>query len=402
MLRSARTADVTVTTFMPPSTATFSASVVGKSVTSSRALRFSPPPWRKLTLSVSPGPVSSMTASQSRNVRSRRPRAFTSTSPATTPARPAGPPGATRVTRRPPARPLPSAQILGARDVEPHPGTPHLPEAPQLVRHPQRPLDRDRKSDSHRSARAREDRAVHPDHVPHGVRERPARIAGVDRRVGLYHADIDAGLPLGGKQVPPDGAHHARRHRGLRVAEQVGERVAHRYDPLPDHQVGALTERSGREARRVHLQHRDVRERVLTLDLRREIPSIARRDDDLLSPLRDVLVGDHHPVGRDDEAGSVTLHHLLSAAGCEELLEGILRQLSLAPQDIDTYHRRSEPAGGRDDRSLARLGEILTCEVWRQCHSSDRSSEEQRGSFHRENLTRLTRVGRAGKSGNAR
>src|SRR6266699_3374840 len=44
MLRSARTADVTVTTFMPPSTASFSACVVGKSVTSSRALRFSPPP----------------------------------------------------------------------------------------------------------------------------------------------------------------------------------------------------------------------------------------------------------------------------------------------------------------------------------------------------------------------
>src|SRR3989449_8799969 len=153
---------------------------------------------------------------------------------------------------------------------------------------------------------------------------------------------------------------------------------------------------------RSHFQHRDVRERVLTLDLRREIPSIARRDDDLLSPLRDVLVGDHPPVGRDDEAGSITLPHSLGAAGCEELLEGILGQLSLAPQDIDTYHRRSEPARGRDDRSLARLGEILTCEVWRQCHSSDRSSEEQRGSFHRENLTRLTRVGRAGKSGNAR
>src|SRR2546428_7164764 len=49
--------------------------------------------------------------------------------------------------------------------------------------------------------------------------------------------------------------------------------------------------------------------------------------------------------------------------------------------------RRSEPAGGRDDRSLARLGEILTCEVWRQCHSSDRSSEEQRGSFRSEEHT---------------
>src|SRR2546430_3375466 len=133
------------------------------------------------------------------------------------------------------------------------------------------------------------------------------------------------------------------------------------------------TERSGREARRVHFQHRDVRERVLTLDLRREIPSIARRDDDLLSPLRDVLVGDHHPVGRDDEAGPITLHHSLGAARCEELLEGILGQLSLAPQDIDTYHRRSEPARGRDDRSLARLGEILTCEVWRQCHKIGRA-----------------------------
>src|SRR5207244_4795985 len=100
--------------------------------------------------------------------------------------------------------------------------------------------------------------------------------------------------------------------------------------------------------------------------------------------------------------GYRALRHSLGAARCAELLEGILRQLSLAQQDIDTYHRLSEPARGRDDRSLARLGEILTCEVWRQCHSSDRSSEEQRGSFHRENLTRLTRVGRAGKSGNAR
>src|SRR5207249_10671496 len=115
-------------------------------------------------------------------------------------------------------------------------------------------------------------------------------------------------------------------------------------------------------------------------------------------PLRDVLVRDDHPVGRDDEAGSITLHHALGAAGCEELLEGILGHLSHAPQDIDTYDRRSEPARGRDDRRLARLGEILTCEVWRQCHSSDRSSEEQRGSFHRENLTRLTRAGRACKS----
>src|SRR5712691_4485718 len=156
MLRSARTAGVTVTTFMPPNTATFSASVVGKSVTSSRALRLSPPPWRKLTLSVSPS------AACVHEYVARR-----DTGPARGPAR-------RDLGHTQAARPLPSLQILGARDVEPHPGAPHLPEAPQLVRHPQRPLDRDRKSDPHRSARAREDRAVHPDHLPHGVRERPA------------------------------------------------------------------------------------------------------------------------------------------------------------------------------------------------------------------------------------
>src|SRR2546430_657454 len=304
MLRSARTAGVTVTPFMPPRTATFSASVVGKSVTASRALRLSPA-WRKLTMSVSPGPVSSMTASQSRNVRNRRPRALTSTSPATTPARPAGPPGATWVTRR----------------------------------------------------------------------------------------------PGGGRRFPPAGAPPPRRDGGLRVAEQVGERVAYGYDPLPDHQVGALPERSGREARRVQLQHRDVRERVLPLDLRGEIPSVARRDDDLLRPLRDVLVRDDHAVRGDDEAGPIALYHLLGAAGREELLEGVLRQAPLAPQDVDAHHRRSEPAGGGDDGGLARLAEILGGELWRQCRSRDRRSDEQQGSCHRENLTRLTRARPADKSG---
>src|SRR6266705_662674 len=117
MLRSARTAGVTVTTFMPPRTATFSASVVGKSVTASRALRLSPA-WRKLTMSVSPGPVSSMTSSQSRNVPTRGPA-----------RRHLGHPQAARL--------LPPPPILGPRDVEPHPGTPHFPEAPQLVRHAQ-------------------------------------------------------------------------------------------------------------------------------------------------------------------------------------------------------------------------------------------------------------------------
>src|SRR5207244_2874756 len=229
MLRSARTAGVTVTTFMPPSTATFSASVVGKSVTASRALRLSPP-WRKLTVSVSPGPVSSMTASQSRNVRNRRPRALTSTSPAARPARPAGPPAATCVTRKPPTR-----------------------------FHPRRSS------------------------APATSSPTQARRTFPNRR----------------------SSSATRRARSIGIANPIP----------PDQQVGALAERRGRKTAPVHFEHGDVRERVLAQDLGRKVPAFARRDDDLLGPLCDVLVGDHDTVRRDDEARPIALHHLFRAAG---------------------------------------------------------------------------------------
>ena len=103
MFRSARTAGVTVIAFIPPRMETFSASVVGRSLTGTRAVRGCPP-CRYETTSVSPGPVSSSTASQSRNVRNLWLLAPSSTSPAAIPARAAGPPGAISVTRRPPAR----------------------------------------------------------------------------------------------------------------------------------------------------------------------------------------------------------------------------------------------------------------------------------------------------------
>src|SRR6266571_1003192 len=129
MLRSARTADVTVTTFMPPSTATFSASVVGKSVTSSRALRFSPPPVAE---------AHAQRIARTRVEHDRLPieeRAQPSAARvheyiARHDAGPARGPARRDLGHAQAARPLPSAQILGARDVEPHPGAPYLPDTP--------------------------------------------------------------------------------------------------------------------------------------------------------------------------------------------------------------------------------------------------------------------------------
>src|SRR6266704_3366032 len=138
MLRSARTAGVTVTTFMPPSTATFSASVVGKSVTSSRALRLSPPVAEAHAQRIAGTrvehdrlPIEERAQPSAACVHEYVARR--DTGPSRRPAR-------RDLGHTQAARPLPSPQILGARDVEPHPGAPHLPEAPQLVRHPSRPL----------------------------------------------------------------------------------------------------------------------------------------------------------------------------------------------------------------------------------------------------------------------
>ena len=305
--------------------------------------------------------------------------------------RDAGPGG--RATRRhlahpQAARPLPAPQVLRARHVESHPGASYLAEASQLVRHTQSALDRNREPDPYRAARAREDRAVDSDDLAQRIRERAARVAGVDRRVGLDHADVDPGLSLGGEQVPAHGAHHSGRDGRLGVAQEVGERVADRDYPFADQQVGALAERRGRQARGVELEHGDVGERVLAQDLRGKVAPVTHRDDDLLGTLRDVLVGDHHAVGRDDESRPVSFHHLLRAARQEEQIKRVLRHAPLAPQHVHTHHGGREPGGRGDDGSLARAARILRISwvlgtnLWRRRNITDRHPGEQDKSSH--------------------
>jgi len=103
-------------------------------------------------------------------------------------------------------------------------------------------------------------------------------------------------LPLGREQVPSHRAHHPRRDRRLGVAQEIGEGVTHRDDPLSDLEIRAFAERSHGEAPPVDLEDRDVGQRVLTEDLCREVTPVARRHDDLLGALSHVLVGDHEAV----------------------------------------------------------------------------------------------------------
>src|SRR5205814_9330657 len=83
---------------------------------------------------------------------------------------------------------------------------------------------RDREADADRAARGRIDRRVDADDLAIHVEHRPARIAAIDRRVGLQEIVIGAGLDVA---LP-------RRQDAGRYAAAEPERVADRQYPITD------------------------------------------------------------------------------------------------------------------------------------------------------------------------
>ena len=108
------------------------------------------------------------------------------------------------------------------------------------------------------AAAAGRDLGVDPDHAAVAVEQRAARVAGVDRRVGLDHvADREA---VGGLELALEGAHDAGRDRAVEA-----ERVADRDHRVADLDLGRVAERraaSGRPSSAFDLQQRDVGARV--------------------------------------------------------------------------------------------------------------------------------------------
>jgi hypothetical protein len=66
----------------------------------------------------------------------------------------------------------------------------------QLVGHPHGLVDGDRERDAHEAARAAVDLRVDAHHLAAQVDQRPARVAGVDRHVGLDEGQVVAGVAL--------------------------------------------------------------------------------------------------------------------------------------------------------------------------------------------------------------
>ena len=101
------------------------------------------------------------------------------------PASSAGEPGVTPSTTAPS---IPRRRAIASRRgslLHPQRRRRVVPLRDQLRHHPVHRVDRHREADPGARARRAEDRRVHPDQPPRAVEERAARVARVDRRVGL-------------------------------------------------------------------------------------------------------------------------------------------------------------------------------------------------------------------------
>ncbi len=134
--------------------------------------------------------------------------------------------------------------------------------------------------------------------LPFEVEHRAARIAHVDRRVGLDVAVVDAGVEVAVERRDDSG--------GDGSAE--AERIADRHHPVADPDRLRIAEADERQIVALDLEHGEVGRGVAPDQGRLELAAVRQGHGDLLDrgagPRRrdDVVVGDDVAVGRDDEA----------------------------------------------------------------------------------------------------
>ena len=161
-----------------------------------------------------------------------------------------------------------------------------------LVLHLERNVDRDRERETLEAAAARIDLRIDADHRAAAVEQRAARVAGVDRGVGL-----DEGHHRVAGQRTPLGADDALRRSLL---QPVGR--ADREHRVADLEALRVAEADHGEVFGVDAKHGDVGRGVDAEHLGREFAAVAELDGHLLGFAHDVGVGQHQAVGADDEA----------------------------------------------------------------------------------------------------
>ena len=194
--------------------------------------------------------------------------------------------------------------------------------------------------DSDVAARRPDDRRVDTDQLPFQVDQRAARVAGIDRCVGLDEVLV----ALDAQAAAAERRNDSRSHR-LPDAEGIADR--HR--EIAHVQVVGIAESERAQALGGNAQYGDVGSRIGAHQARLERSPVLQRHHDFLGVLDHVMVGEHDALARvDDHAGARALLPSRLVRQIEESPEKRIPEKGIpfgriAGGDRDVHHRRGDP-----------------------------------------------------------
>ena len=180
----------------------------------------------------------------------------------------------------------------------------HLAKTDQVVLNALDHVGRDGETDANVATRGTDNRRIDADQATLQIHQRTTGVAGIDRSVGLdeIFEVFDA------KPTAPECADDARGD-GLTQSE----RIADRHNKIAHPERMGVSPRHRAEVIRLNANQRDVRLRVSPDQTRGQLASITQRDENLVSRLDHVVVGDDVTLlGIDDHPGAETLRDVLT------------------------------------------------------------------------------------------
>src|ERR1700686_2252433 len=169
--------------------------------------------------------------------------------------------------------------------------------AQQAAGYELRRVDADGKTNA---LRGQNGRRVHAYHAAGGINQRAARVARVQRSVGLNDViDQPPGIRTERPtQRPPPARSYSR-------LESVGR--ANRNHDLPHAQALGIAERSRSQSGFVHANDRQIAGRIVADDRRRHAASVGQSDYDADGLMHDVTVGKNQSIRREYKSRTSTL-----------------------------------------------------------------------------------------------
>ena len=239
---------------------------------------------------------------------------------------------------------LPPLLAVDLLQNHPQPRAFHPAVADQFLRHLFCNVRGDGETQPDVAAGRRQDEVVYPDHLPLNVQERTAGVARVDRSVRLdialveVHSDATALLVRNN----PDGDG---------PAEAEGSADGDR--PVTDLHLFRVGETKHRKFLfGIDLQQREISRRIDAHHLRRELPSIMRRDPEGILVTHHMKIGQNITVFPDEKSGSLPRRHIEIV----NLPATIVEEVGVRTDDTDPLLRGDQHHRGH--RIVDRRGEL--------------------------------------------